>query len=161
MSAPTPARRARRSITKRERERFLEAIGEGWSVRAAAEHAGRTYPRFYELRDRDEGFAAAWIEATELGTQRLEDEATRRAVEGYDESHYDGEDKLIRRVRRYDSALLQQQLKRRRPEAYRENAGVELKAPTVFVLQSAFGPTHDIEAEAVESPPELPSGEAA
>ena len=48
-----------------------------------------------------------------------------------------------------------------RPEVYRENAAVEVKAPTVFVLQSAFGPTHDIEAEAVESPPELPSGESA
>jgi len=161
VSALTSAQRRRRSLTAKDRKAFLDALAAGWSVRHAAERTGRRFQSFYEERERDEGFAAQWEQAFEAGTCKLEDEATRRGVEGYDEETYDGEDKLIRRVRRYDSALLQQQLKRRRPEAYRENAGVELKTPAIFILQSAFGPTHDIEAEAVESPPELPSGEAA
>jgi peroxiredoxin len=42
--------------------------------------AGRTWTRFYELRAQDEAFAQAWEQAVELGTQRLEDEATRRAT---------------------------------------------------------------------------------
>lgn len=161
MSAPTSVERRRRSLTKKDRETFLEAIAAGWSVRHAAERAGRRFQSFYEHRDKDEVFAAAWAEANEQGIQRLEDEALRRGVEGYDEKTYDGEDKLIRRVRRFDSALLQLRLKAARPELYRENAAVELKTPAIFILQSAFGPTHDIEAEAVESPPELPSGAAA
>jgi len=161
VSAPTSLQRRRRSLTKRDRETFLEAIAAGWSVRHAADLTGRRFQSFYEERERDEDFAAAWAEAKEQGIQRLEDEALRRGVEGYDEETYDGDDKLIRRVHRFDSPLLQLRLKAARPEVYRENAAVEVKAPTVFVLQSAFGPTHDIEAEAVESPPELPSGESA
>jgi hypothetical protein len=36
----------------------------------------------------------------------LEDEALRRAVDGYDEETFDGESTLVRRVRRHDGALL-------------------------------------------------------
>jgi hypothetical protein len=161
VSAPTPAQRRRRSLTKKDRETFLEAMAAGWSVRHAAERTGRHFQAFYTERDRDEKFAASWAEAKEQGIQRLEDEALRRGVEGYDEETFDGEGQLLRRVHRFDSPLLQLRLKAARPEVYRENAGVELKTPAIFVLQSAFGPTHDIEAEAVESPPELPSGETA
>jgi hypothetical protein len=158
---PEPRQRRRTVLSANDRATFLEALSAGWSVRHAAERTGRAFQRFYALRKQDEAFGEAWDEAYEQGTQRLEDEATRRGLEGYDEETYDGEDKLIRRVRRYDSALLQQQLKARRPDKYRENAGIELNAPAVFVLQSAFGRPHDVEGEAVEAPEELPGGEAA
>jgi hypothetical protein len=158
VTRPGPAQRRRRSVTATEHSRFLEALAAGWSVTHAAEPTGHSRQRFYELRDADEDFAAAWSEAVEAGTQRLEDEAMRRAVEGYDEVTFDAEGGLVRRVRRYDSALLQLLLKGRRPAVYRESAGVEVSTPAVFVLESAFG-SDVIEAEAMEVLGELPAGE--
>jgi hypothetical protein len=123
---PRPAQRRRRAITPKEREKFLEALGAGWSVTHAAERGGHKRQKFYEWRDRDEAFAAAWEEAVEAGTDRLEDEAFRRAVEGYDEDTFDGEGNLIRRVRKYDNSTIQTLIKGRRPEKYREGASVDL-----------------------------------
>jgi hypothetical protein len=147
-----------RAISGKDRDCFLEAVAHGWSVTAAAQRAGHPRSTFYLLRDRDEEFKAAWAEAIEAGTEVLEDEARRRAVDGYDEETFDGEGQLLRRVRRYDSPLLQLLLRGRRPDKYREGTGVALQSPAIFVLGSAFGPEM-IEAEAVEEPAELPPGE--
>lgn len=161
--APAPAERRRRRgrlPTKAERETFLAALSEAWSVKKAAEQAGVAFQRFYELRKVDAQFADEWASAFESGTQRLEDEAVRRGLEGYDEETRGADGEILRSVRRFDSALLQQQLKARRPEVYRENTGIELKTPAVFVLDSAFGRGREvIEGEAVEITPALPPGE--
>jgi hypothetical protein len=141
-----PAERRRRNpaIQPEAREAFLEALAAGWSVTHAARRAVVDRQRFYELRDADEAFADQWDEALEAGTHVLEDEALRRAVEGYDEDTVDGGGNLIRRVRRYDSALLQTLLKGRLPR-YREGANVNVTVPTVFVLESAFAGRRPIE----------------
>jgi hypothetical protein len=157
--APLSAERRKRRIARKDRDRFLEALAAGWAVRHAAKLAGHGFQRWYELRDQDEDFAAAWSEAIEQGTQRLEDEALRRAVDGYDEETFNGEGEMVRRVRRYDGALLQTLLKGRRPEVYREGAAVELKTPAVFVLESAFARTGEIEVVPPEPPLALPRGE--
>jgi hypothetical protein len=157
--APLPAERRKRRIAKKDRVRFLEALAAGWAVRHAAKLAGHGFQRWYELRDEDEDFAAAWAEAIEQGTQRLEDEALRRAVDGYDEETFNGEGELVRRVRRYDGALLQTLLKGRRPDVYREGANVEVKSPVMFVLDSAFARTREIEVVQAEPPLELSRGE--
>jgi hypothetical protein len=151
-------RRRNRAPRPREKRKFLQALAEGWSVRRASQQANLAFQRFYELRASDERFAEAWAEAYEQGTQRLEDEATRRAVEGYDEETRDADGKVIRSVRRFDSALLQQQLKARRPSVYRENA-VELNTPAVFVLDSSFNRDRSIEAPQAKPPLALPTGE--
>jgi hypothetical protein len=62
------------------------------------------------------------------GRIRLEDEAFRRAVEGYDEDTFDGEGNLIRRVRKYDNSTIQTLIKGRRPDKYREGAALQLNA---------------------------------
>jgi hypothetical protein len=139
VSAPKPAQRRRRSIPPKAREKFLEALRAGWSVTHAATRAGHARQRFYESRERDEEFALAWEEAVEAGTDRLEDEAFRRAVEGYDEDTFDGDGNLIRRVRKYDNATIQALLKGRRPDKYREGTTLELSA-TVNQLHIAPDP---------------------
>ena len=48
----------------------------------AAAVAGTSRTRVYELRKADPAFASAWEEAEEIATDRLEDEARRRALEG-------------------------------------------------------------------------------
>ena len=73
----------------------------------------------YHYRQTDEEFGAAWDEALEEGTDRLEDEARRRAVEGCEENvYYQG--KIIDTKRNYSDTLLIFLLKGRRPEKYRE-----------------------------------------
>ena len=160
--ASLPARRSTRNgrkLTRANRERFLEALAAGWSVTHAAELAGFARQRFYQLRDEDEAFAEAWKEAWDQGTDRLEDELKRRAYDGYDESTYDGQDVLIRRVHRYDNTGLVKLLAARRPEKFRESATVEVQAPRVFVLESAFAGRDPIEVvEAAPAPPELLPG---
>lgn len=171
IGAPEPEQRRRRPSRDPKaaaRETFLTALRSGWTVKHAAQLAGVAPQRFYEARQDDESFADAWADAIEAGTQVLEDELHRRAVEGWDEDSYDGNGRLVRRVRRYSPALLIFSLKARRPEVYRDvvqrleltgvNGGpVELQAgfePTtladVVALARQYGVLDSIDGEAVE-----------
>jgi len=49
-------------------------------VTAAIAVAGTSRTRVYELRKADPAFASAWQEAEEIATDRLDDEARRRAI---------------------------------------------------------------------------------
>jgi hypothetical protein len=109
-------------LTPQARDRFLELLGEGWSVSKAAKAAGSDRRRMYEARADDETFAAAWDEELERGTELLEDELRRRATEGWTEETRDGDGKVMRVVERYLPHLLVSLLKARRPELYRDNA---------------------------------------
>lgn len=87
---------------------------------AAVAVAGTSRTRVYELRKTDIAFAAAWDEAEEIATDRLEDEARRRAIEGVAEPLVSA-GKLVRgddgqpiTVRRYSDNLLLALLKARR-----------------------------------------------
>jgi hypothetical protein len=177
LTAPPPVKRRRRSIARLDKASFLEALACGWTVTHAAERTGTNKRRFYELREADEAFAAAWDDAIDQGTQVLEDELHRRAIEGWDEDSFDGDGKLVRRVRRYSPALLIFSLKARKPDVYRDNARVEVTGrdggpmeleagyrPTtladVVALARDLGIVDVVDGEAVEAPPELTDGTA-
>ena len=149
MRAPAPHER-RRGITKRMRETFLEALAAGWSVTHAAERAGKTRQRFYDLADRDPEFDELMHDAIEAGTEVLIDEARRRAVDGWEEEVYQGGE-LVGTVRRYDSKLLQFLIGARRPE-YRQGANGGTTGPVTLVIATAFPGVRraDIELEASE-----------
>jgi hypothetical protein len=72
--------RSKRTSTREGQ--FLAALAAGWSVTKAAEAIGIARRTAYDWRDTDDDFAALWDEAVEAGTDLLEDEAVRRAVEG-------------------------------------------------------------------------------
>jgi hypothetical protein len=108
-------------LTKDRRECFLLALANTGSVTAAIGVAGTSRTRVYELRKADPAFASAWQEAEEIATDRLEDEARRRAVEGVAEPLVSA-GKLVRdddgqplAVRRYSDNLLLALLKAHRP----------------------------------------------
>ena len=105
---------------------FLAALADGAnSISKAATLAGIGRRTAYDWKDKDEGFAQAWDDAYELGTDALEDEATRRGRDGVDEPvFYQGE--VCGQVRRYSDALLTLLLKARRPEKFRERTSTEL-----------------------------------
>ena len=77
---PRQRRHQRRS---RDREKaFLAALAAGKSVAAAAAAAGVARRTAYNWRESDAAFAAAWDEAWEAGTDRLEDLALQGAEAG-------------------------------------------------------------------------------
>jgi hypothetical protein len=110
---------SRRVRSPRKVERFLSALREGRSVSAAAADAGVSYRLAYYWRAKDAEFAKAWQEALEEGTDRLEDEARRRAVEGTTKPIYHRGER-VGEVQVYSDALLMLLLRARRPDKYRD-----------------------------------------
>lgn len=86
---------------------FIERLTKGETITAASKAAGICRKTAYNWRDSDEVFADAWDDAIEVGTEKLETEANRRALEGSD-------------------TLLIFLLKARRPKVYRERITAEL-----------------------------------
>ncbi len=93
---------------------FLKGLEQGMSAAGAAEAAGISRSLVYRWRELDRAFAAAWRLAAEAGTDRLEDEAMRRALEGVEKPvFWRGEQVGV--VRTYDNRMLMLLLQRRRP----------------------------------------------
>lgn len=114
----------RRTVSPRHRAAFLEALKEGYSVSHASARVGWDRSTLYKNRQRDSEFAAAWDEAIEAGTDKLEDEARRRAVEGVNKPViYKGE--ITESYREYSDTLLMFLLNGRRPERFRQRASIE------------------------------------
>jgi hypothetical protein len=121
----------RLKLTEARRERFLNALAETGNITAAVVLAGTSRTRVYELRKVDEDFRAAWDEAENSASDKLEAEAWRRAVDGVPEPLVSA-GKIVRdddgnpiAIRRYSDAMLTLLLKARRPEKFRERNSVE------------------------------------
>lgn len=110
--------------TPEKRAKFLQALESGASVAKAAKAAGWSRRSAYNYRSSEEGFFKEWDDAVEAGTDLLEDEAQRRAVEGVKKPVYQG-GKRVGYVQEYSDTLLIFMMKGRRPEKYRERATVE------------------------------------
>ena len=110
--------------TDKKRAAFLEALVAGKSVTAACREARLGRTAVYGWRREDEAFAKDWDAALETGTDALEDEAVRRAVEGTLKPVYQG-GKQVGTVREYSDTLLIFLLKARRPEKFKERAAIE------------------------------------
>ncbi|MDQ3097321.1 MAG: hypothetical protein M3Q61_04040, partial [Chloroflexota bacterium] len=106
----TRQRRGGRTLrtTEKQIDAFIEGLERGLSVHASCTLADMGRQTAYDLRQRDEAFALRWADAIEDGTERLEDEAERRALESSD-------------------TLLIFLLKSRRPEKYRDNVSITAK----------------------------------
>jgi hypothetical protein len=80
--------------------------------------AGCGRPTVYFWREDDAEFRKAWDDAYAAGSDLIEDEARRRAVDGWDESTPWGS------VHKYSDRLLERLLKGRKPELYGEQVSV-------------------------------------
>jgi hypothetical protein len=105
------------------REQFLAQLRLGWSVSKAAEIAGCGRPTAYGWREEDPAFRKAWDDAYQAGSDLIEDEARRRAVDGWDEPVFQG-GQQIGEIKRYSDRLLERLLKGRKPEIYGEHVSV-------------------------------------
>ena len=113
-------------IRKEARARFLKILASSGNVSLAAHTAKISRGSLYHWRERDKGFAAAWLEAIEVATDALEAEARRRAIEGVETAIVHG-GRMVRddagnplTIRRYSDTLLALLLRAHRPEKYRD-----------------------------------------
>ena len=100
---------------------FVSCLQEGASVTRAAQRAELDRSRLYYWRSQDAHFRKIWDEAIEAGSDVIEDEALRRAVEGVEKPVYRGGE-VVGHVRDYSDAMLTMLLKARRPEKYSNTA---------------------------------------
>lgn len=112
-------------FTLEKREHFLESLRQGHTVKFAAQAVGVTRRTAYLHRDKKAAFAEAWAESESEGTEALEQEARRRAVDGVTEAIYDKKGQMIGETTRYSDTLLIFLLKGRKPDTYRDNVKVD------------------------------------
>jgi hypothetical protein len=110
-------RQADRPISEADKDRFIEALANGSTVTDAAVAARRSRKAMYNLRASDPEFAERWADAWEQGTDVLEREAQRHAVEGWQEPVV-SKGEVVTHVTRYSDRLLELLLRGRRPERY-------------------------------------------
>lgn len=104
---------------KVRRARFLKTLAETANVTRSAEAAGISKLTAYIARDKSPLFRAAWQAALEHAIDTLEEEARRRAVEGWEKPvFYQG--RPVGAVREYSDSLLMFLLRVHRPERFRE-----------------------------------------
>lgn len=104
---------------------FLSALADCGNVADAARQAGIARNALYLWKRDDSEFAAEWEAALIAGGETLEEEAVRRARDGWDEPvWYKGEQ--VGTVRRYSDTLLIFLLKGLMPGKYGERQKIEL-----------------------------------
>jgi hypothetical protein len=89
----------------------------------------------YRARERSPEFAEAWDDAYATGTDRLRDEALKRAVYGTERQVFDGDGKLIRREINPSDFLLNAEIGRRMP---RESIAVDLRVQVIDHFRQAM-----------------------
>jgi len=109
-----------RKISEEAKAGFLDGLRRGLSVAAAARQAGFSRWGIYRVRANDAAFAAAWEDALAEGTDLLEDELRRRAVEGVAQPVFH-QGRQVATVHRPSDRLLVFLLRTRRPGVYRDS----------------------------------------
>ena len=110
-------------LTQKQITTFLSFLAETAHVSKSAKAAGASRQAFYQLRQRDSTFAQSWGEALSMGADLLEEEAIRRARDGWEQPvFYKGV--AVGTVRKFSDVLLIFLLKGAKPEKYRERQEV-------------------------------------
>lgn len=144
-----PGRKTRNSVQPNTRGKgvwdkaFLTALAHNGVVTYACEAAGIGRRTAYDRRETDTEFAAAWEDAVEEARDRIEAEAIRRAVDGYDAPvWYQGE--LVGTNREYSDSLMQLVLKGNKPDKYGDKLIIKLKPEWASVFDEAGKSPADI-----------------
>jgi hypothetical protein len=114
---------------------FFETLQQGATVGVACNASGYQHSAVYRWRKQDPAFATLWTEAQDIAADLLEEEADRRARDGYDETTSRSDGLQIIRNKRSDGLLLAR-LKAMRPERYRERSGSDGPKPIVLVARN-------------------------
>ncbi len=104
---------------------FLEIYRQYGNITTAAEMAGLHRSTHYLWLKDDPEYAAAFDQATEEASERLEQEAWRRAVKGVEKPVYQG-GKRVGTIQEYSDTLLIFLLKGAKPSKYKERVSQEV-----------------------------------
>lgn len=142
-----PRGTAATAMTPKKLHAFCETLRDTGNVTASAEAAGISRAHAYKMRGENEEFAAAWDEALEQAIDSLEQEARRRAMEGWDEEVYQNGG-LVGTKRRYSDTLMCALLNAHRPDKFRYNAKVDhnvesLGKVTIVMPDNGRGPADE------------------
>ena len=118
----TPSARTNR--TPLRQQAFLKALTETASVIKACHRARVTRSVVYEWRDENKDFAKLWDAALDLASDVLEDEAVRRAHDGWLKPVYQ-KGRRVGTIREFSDSLLMFMLKARRPKRFRDNIKID------------------------------------
>jgi hypothetical protein len=124
----------RKKISVKAWNLVLATLAAGATIEGACKVAGVSRRSAQRKRQTDPDFAEAWEEAMEAGTDALEDEAVRRAKDGYIKPVFHQGVK-VGEVREYSDVLLMFMLKARRPEKFRDRYHIE--HATTFNVKAA------------------------
>lgn len=120
-------------------QEFLNHVRGGMPVMKAAEKIKLSHQTLYNRRRENEEFAEQWeaalVESDKITVARLEQEADRRAIEGYEKPIYQGGE-LVGSEQRYSDTLLMFRLNGLASDKYRQRSEVALQADvTVNVVE--------------------------
>ncbi len=134
MSIPSAreAQRPGRLTTARRKSLALDLLSQGHTLAHVREVLGINRVTVFRWRQVDPSFAQAYSDAMEAGTDVIEQEARRRAVEGYDRPVFQG-GKLVGFERVYSDQLAAMLLRGRRPEIYRETTSRNTSATSIKI----------------------------
>jgi hypothetical protein len=99
-------------------EKFCQVLRSGKSVSSAAESIGIARRTAFEWKASDPEFHKAWTDALEAGTDKMEQEAYRRAVDGYVGRPFQTKEGDLIEMIEYSDTLMSLMLKGRRPDVY-------------------------------------------
>lgn len=117
MSRPKVPKSARTTLEPKKLNSFLHHLGRTGSVTFAAARSGLHRTQLYKHRDRNAAFRKKWEAALNLGIDRLQDDAIRRALHGTERAVF-REGKQVGAIRQYDNRLMQFLLRSHRPAIY-------------------------------------------
>ena len=128
--------------TPEKRAEFLSALSSTGNVSEACRLTGVARNSMYLWKQSDPAFAEEWAKHLAAGAELLEDEAIRRAREGWDEPvYYQGE--VCGTVRKYSDTLLIFLLKGQMKERYGDRVAHtgDNGGPMEFVVTRAYSRT--------------------
>jgi hypothetical protein len=108
-----------RLTTARRKSLALDLLSQGHTLAHIRKVLGVNRVTVFRWRKDDPSFAQAYSDAMEAGTDVIEQEARRRAVDGHDQPVFQG-GKQVGVVRVYSDMLAALLLRGRRPEIYRD-----------------------------------------
>ena len=117
MPRPKVPNSARTTLDAKKLNSFLHHLGRTGSVTFAAARSGLHRTQLYKHRDRNAAFRNKWEAALNLGIDRLQDDAIRRALHGTERAVF-REGKQVGAIRQYDNRLMQFLLRSHRPAIY-------------------------------------------
>ena len=110
-------------MTPSARKTFLNQLSQSGNVTIAAESIRMSRARLYRIKRGNPRLSKAWDEAVEEACDRLEQEALRRAVDGYKRPIYQ-KGMLVGHEIMYSDKLLQFLLTGNKPAKFRRQIGI-------------------------------------